>query len=189
MNELNGKRLDRLLLNAFAHDHKEKGRCIDLGCGPGQTTAYLFEQGMHQVVGTDISPVMIETAKKHHPHITFETADMLSLPYNDHGFASALAFYSIVHFTYKQVAAAFAEIARILIPGSAFLFSFHTGEKTVHLDEFLGHEVNIDFYFFDTDKILALLAAAGFEPLEVIERRPYAGAEHPSTRAYILAKA
>lgn len=188
MDELSGKHLDLILLNAFAEENKDNGACIDLGCGPGQTTKYLFDKGLTNITGTDISPGMIETAKKYNPHIHFETADMLSLHYADEAFSSAIAFYSIVHFTYEQVGIAFTQIAGILKPGAQFLFCFHTGEQTVHMNQFLEHEVNIDFYFFETKKITALLTQNGFDLIDAIERQPYAGAEHPSTRAYIWAK-
>lgn len=187
MNELEGKHLDRILLEAFARENKDKGRCIDLGCGPGQTTQFLFEHGLTQITGTDLSPAMVETAKKLNPHISFETADMLQLHYDPQHFASAIAFYSIVHFSYEQAGIAFKEIARVLQPGAHFLFSFHIGDAVVHIDEFLGHKVNIDFYFFETAKITALLAASGFELIDVLERQPYTAAEYPSTRAYIWA--
>lgn len=66
-----------------------------------------------------------------------------------------------------------------------FLFSFHTGNEVVHVDTFLEHPVSIDFQFFETEKITALLPEAGFETIDVIERAPYVDAEYPSKRAYI----
>jgi len=44
---------------------------------------------------------------------------------------------------------------------------------------------NIDFYFFETDKIINLLTETGFEIIDSIERQPYRDAEYPSKRAYI----
>jgi len=185
IDELGRKHFDRLLLNAFAAENKDKGNCIDIGCGPGQTTRYLYDQGLTTLTGTDLSPEMIKTARSFHPAITFETADMLSLPYADNSYASAIAFYSIVHFEYDQVKTAFTEIKRILQPGGQFLFSFHVGDSTIHLDNFLDQPVNIDFYFFDTAKITNLLLNTGFIIIDVLERQPYKDAEHASKRAYI----
>ncbi|MEI9807440.1 MAG: hypothetical protein WDO16_05900 [Bacteroidota bacterium] len=96
--------------------------------------------------------------------------------------------YSIVHFDYEQIKVALKEVNRVLADKGQFLFSFHIGDKVVHHNNFLDHAVNIDFYFFETSKIRELLAGAGFEIIDVIEREPYPGSEYPSKRAYIWVK-
>jgi hypothetical protein len=58
-------------------------------------------------------------------------------------------------------------------------------DSKVHLDNFLNHEVNIDFYFFEVDKIIDLLSKTGFEMIDVIERQPYKDVEYASKRAYV----
>ena len=188
LDELTHKHLDRILLNAFASENKDKGKMIDLGCGPGQTTNYLSGHGVKDITGTDLSIEMIKVAESLYPQNHFETADMLKLPYPDNSFGSAIAFYSIVHFDYTQIKTAFSEIKRVLMPGGQLLFSFHIGDNTVHLDEFLDHPVNIDFYFFDPNKIVDLLTETGFLIIDNIERAPYKDVEYPSRRAYLWAK-
>ncbi len=186
--ELAHKHLDRLLLTAFAAENRQRGRLLDLGCGPGQTTAFLNNCGVQSIIGADISPQMIAVAREQNPPLEFEVADILSLPFADQTFGAAVAFYAIVHFDFEQLKQAFTEISRVLMSGGEFLFSFHIGDQTVHLDEFLDKPVNIDFYFFEPPKIIALLNETGFEIVDAIEREPYADAEYPSRRAYIWAK-
>lgn len=188
IDELSHKHLDRILLNAFAAENRDKGKLIDLGCGPGQTTKYLAEGGWKDLLGVDISPEMVKVAKMINPQLNFETADMLNLQYPDKTFGAAIAFYSIVHFDYSQIKIAFDEIKRILTNNGQFLFSFHIGDNAVHLDDFLDQKVNIDFHFFEPNKIIELLTATGFEIIDAIERQPYPDAEYPSNRAYIWAK-
>ena len=74
-NELDAKHLDKILLHAFATENCDKGRMLDLGCGPGQTTAALRKIGVEDIIGTDLSPVAIEKAKELNPLISFEVAD------------------------------------------------------------------------------------------------------------------
>jgi SAM-dependent methyltransferase len=188
IDELSKKHFDRMLLKSFASENSNKGKLIDLGCGPGQTTKYLSGCGLTDLVGVDISPAMVTVAKSIHPMLNFETADILNLKYPDKTFGSAIAFYSIVHFDYEQVKIAFKEIKRILADNGEFLFSFHVGDNVVHLDDFLDHQVNIDFYFFETNKITDLLTETGFEIIDAIERYPYKDVEYSSKRAYIWAK-
>lgn len=188
MDELSHKHFDRLLLNAFATENKNCGKLIDLGCGPGQTVKYLSECGIHNITGVDLSPAMIETAKALNPQLHFETADMLNLNYPDKSFGCAIAFYSIVHFSYDEVATALKEIRRVLDEQGELLFSFHIGDHVVHLDNFLDEQVTIDFYFFDPLVIIKLLTECGFEVIDAIERKPYKNVEYPSNRAYIWVK-
>ena len=49
IDELSHKHLDRILLKQFADENKG-GNCIDLGCGPGQTTKFLFDSGSPRYV-------------------------------------------------------------------------------------------------------------------------------------------
>jgi ubiquinone/menaquinone biosynthesis C-methylase UbiE len=188
IDELSKKQFDRLLLKEFATINKDKGLCADLGCGPGQTTQFLYRQGLKDIVGIDISSGMIEAARKYSPKIKFETGDLLKLSYASNYFGSALAFYAIVHFTYDQVKIAFSEVSRVLKKGRHFLFSFHVGNETVHFDKAKDIDVDVDLYFFQTDKILELLHETGFEIIDALERYPYKDIEYQSKRGYIWAE-
>jgi ubiquinone/menaquinone biosynthesis C-methylase UbiE len=184
-NELAGKPFDRLILTQFAKENKGKGKILDLGCGPGQTTKFLSEEGCKNIIGTDISEGMVKKAKALNPSIKFEVADMLKLPYADKSFSSAVAFYAIVHFTETELKKAFKETYRVLVDGGQFLFSFHIGKETIHRDDFFDVPVNIDFYFFETENILNMVRETGFKVIDAIERYPYPEVEHQSKRAYI----
>ncbi len=186
--ELSKKPFDRLILSQFAKENKGNGKMIDLGCGPGQTTKFLYEQGVTDIIGADISEGMIEIAKSLNSDIDFEIADMLNLHYPKKSFGSAIAFYSIVHFTETELKKAFGEIHKILKQGGQFLFSFHIGNEPIHRDVFFDVPVNIDFYFFETEKIVSLVKEAGFTVIDAIERYPYPDVEHQSKRAYIWVK-
>lgn len=196
LNELVAKPLDCLLLQDFAVKHGRKGKLLDLGCGPGQTTRFLFSNGCIDVIGSDISPKMISKAAIVHADIIssamtespprrlcFEVADMLQLKYSDNSFVGAIAFYSIVNFDYDQVAQALREVGRVLQSDSHFLFSFHVGDQIVHLSEFLHNEVDIRVFFLDPERIINILQECGFVVLQTVIRFPYEGLEHPSKRA------
>lgn len=186
--ELSKKPLDRMLLRQFAEEHRDAGTMVDLGCGPGQTTKFLAEHGVNRLIGIDLSPDMIETAKRLNPRLSFRVGDMLKLDDPDAAFGSAVAFYAIVHFDDLQLRAAFQELHRVLKPGGQCLLAFHVGNDLIHRDELFGVPVDIDFYFFQTADILDRLREAGFNILDALERQPYEGAEHPSRRAYVRAE-
>ena len=186
--ELSNKHFDRLLLKEFALVNNDKGLCADFGCGPGQTTKFLYDNGVKNIIGIDISSAMIDAARRLFPKIKFETGDLLKVSYASNYFGSALAFYAIVHFTYDQIKIAFSEVNRVLKKGGQFLFSFHVGNEAVHFDNANDIVVDIDLYFFQTEKIIELLHDTGFEIIDALERYPYQDVEYASKRAYIWAE-
>ena len=102
--------------------------------------------------------------------------------------ASAASTYSIIHIPREEVTDALCEMRRVLRGEGLLLLAFHIGEEIVHLEEWWGHPVSIDFLFFRPEEMAGYLASAGFEIEEVITRPPYADVEYPSHRAYIFAK-
>lgn len=182
--ELNHKHLDRILLEKFALENQDKGLMLDMGCGPGHTTYFLSNHGANNVAGMDISEGMVKQAELHFPGIRFFTGDMLNLPFEDESVGSAIAFYAIVHFNYSQVLNALLECNRVLKPGGEFLFSFHVGDEVRHVNQLFGTEVELDFHFFETEKIRGLVKAAGFQCIDEIVRQPYAQGEVATQRAY-----
>lgn len=184
--ELEKKPKDREILLRFSQELGNRRPVWDFGCGPGQTTKCLHDLGV-QISGLDLSEKILEQARISHPEIPFRRGDLLDLELEDDSVAGVVAFYAIVHFTEEQVGKAFREVFRILQPDGVFLFTYHIGEGRIHLDEFLGKKVDIDFMFFSTEFISRCLEESGFGRIEVIERDPYPDVEYQSRRAYVFA--
>jgi SAM-dependent methyltransferase len=93
-------------------------RCLDVGCGTGELAFMAVETGA-TVVGSDLAPVLIETARRQanerECEVTFEEGDAEALPYPDAGFdivtSSVGAIFAPDH---KAVA---RELARVCRPG------------------------------------------------------------------------
>jgi ubiquinone/menaquinone biosynthesis C-methylase UbiE len=178
---------DQEILRRFSQEIGDRSPVWDFGCGPGQTTKYLKTLGI-EISGLDLSEKILEQARTIHPAIPFRKGNILELEFDNDSIAGVVAFYAIVHFTEEQVGTAFREVFRVLQPCGIFLFTYHIGEETIHLDEFLGKKVDIDFMLFTAEFIFNCLKDSGFEKIEVIEREPYRGMEHESRRAYVFAK-
>lgn len=181
------KPMDREMLRRFAREIGGRAPVWDLGCGHGDTTAFLKGLGL-EVSGLDLSERLLEQARAYHPGIRYQKGNMLELEFGDGSIAGATAFYAIVHFSEEQVRAAFREVFRVLRPDGRFLLTFHIGDETRRIDEFLGKKIEIDFMFFATDFITGCLGDAGFREIEAIEREPYPGVEYQSRRAYVFAR-
>jgi SAM-dependent methyltransferase len=194
--ELAHKPFDRAILDRLAElvlalgPPGTVGPVCDLGCGPGQVARYLHDRWHTRgldVLGIDLSPAMIAEARRLNPGLRFEQGTMLALDLADGQLGGIAAFYSIVNVPRDQQPLAFRELWRVLAPGAPLLAAFHVGDEDVHLEEWWGTVVSIDFLFFGPAEIEARLAVAGFVVDERHVRAPYPDVEHPSRRAYLLA--
>lgn len=185
--ELAHKPLDRELLARFASEVGGSGEVYDLGCGPGQTTAFLHAHGV-KVRGLDLSEALLREARQRHPGVAFEQGDMLALPCASGSLAGVVAFYAIVHLAPAGLRQELAEMYRVLQAGGRLLLAFHVGDGAIRVEEFLGHPVNLEFAFFPVQYITEELARAGFVQVEATERDPYPAVEYPSRRAYLFAR-
>ncbi|MEU6374937.1 class I SAM-dependent methyltransferase [Streptomyces sp. NPDC046909] len=184
--ELDDKPLDKALLAALL-EQTEPGTTIgDLGCGPGHVAALLAGKGAH-TVGIDLSPGMVAEGGRRFPQVEFREGDLLELPAKDAEFGSVVAFYTILHLDPGELPRAFEEMARVLRPSGLLLLSFHIGEEIRHVDEWWGHDVDVDFRFLDPTRIAEQLEAAGFTVEMRLERTHYPH-EVETRRAYLLAR-
>jgi SAM-dependent methyltransferase len=185
--ELQHKPLDRELLDRFAQQTKRRGEVCDMGCGPGHVARYLRDAGA-SVFGLDLSPGMLEQARKLNPDISFREGNMLALDILDGALAGIAAFYAIVNIPKLSLPVVFREIQRVLQPGGLLLLAFHTGNEVLHEDELWGQKISMDFLLLQPSEIRVDLEVAGFTIEEVVEREPYPDVEYPSRRAYIFAR-
>ncbi len=192
--ELRHKPLDRALLTVFAEqvagaEQAGAGRVWDVGCGPGQVTAFLTGLGLN-AAGLDLSDAMIAQARKRHPGLEFSTGSMTALPAADGSRSGLVSFYSLIHLIDDaDLRLALAEFRRVLADDGLLLVAVHTGQEIRHSTEWFGAEVDISFRFFDPDWLGAELEQAGFAIESLTCRQPYPQAEVPTQRAYFLARA
>lgn len=186
--ELRHKPRDRELLDRFAIETTGRGQVCDMACGPGQVARYLRDAGA-TVFGLDLSPRMIELARRLNPDISFREGNMLTLDLPEETLAGIAAFYAIVNIPEESLPQAFQEMHRVLQPGGLLLIAFHLGNETIKNEEMWGKTVAMDFFFFPALSIRRKLETAGFTIEEIIEREPYAPeVEYQSRRAYIFAR-
>lgn len=185
--ELEHKPLDRQLLDRLVARASPLGPICDVGCGPGHVAHYLHERGA-EVSGVDLSLEMVLRARAANPGIPFEQADMRSLPFADDSLGGIVAFYSLLHLPRGEVTKALVEFRRVLKAGGALLIAFHIGDEIVHLQQWWGHAVDIDFVFFSPAEMAGYLSDAELTLVETLEREPYPDVEHQSRRAYLFAE-
>jgi SAM-dependent methyltransferase len=184
--ELEHKPLDRALLGLLAERVGGLGLVADLGCGPGHVARYLHERGV-SVLGIDLSPRMVELARKLNPGITFEQGNMAALFAEDEAWVGIVAFYSMIHFPRPQVVPVLHEFHRVLRPNGVLLLSFHAGQEVKHVEEWWGKPVSLEGVFFEREELEGYLREAGFTIEVSMQRAPYVEVEVQTQRVYLLA--
>ena len=175
--------LDRALLGVVAE--LATGPVADVGCGPGRSTAYLSGLGC-EVFGVDLSSGMVEVARGLWPGVRFEVARMQDLPCPDAALGGIVAFWSIIHTERHELPRTFAEFARAVRADGPLLLAFQVGDEQVHIEHGYGHDVSIDAWRWQPERIVELLATAGFVHESTSIREPAHGEK--TRQAYVLAR-
>jgi len=139
------------------------------------------------VIGVDLSPEMVEIARRSSPGPEYRVGTMLDLDFDDCSVAGVIAFYSIVHLTAGELPDCFVQLRRVLAQDGVALIAFHTGDHAVHVDDMWGIEVSLDFRFHDPSEVRRLLEEAGLSVEWDLRRRPFSG-EVQTERCYLLAR-
>jgi len=152
-------------------------RVLDIGCGTGRTSAQLAERvgPTGTVTSVDISAPMLALARARHPHLTFVEADAQTHPFAEASADVAVSRFGVMFF--PDPIAAFANIARALVPGGRLAFvCWRPAEEnpimTVPLSAALAAGISPPapkdpnapgpFAFADSERVAKILHEAGF---------------------------
>ncbi|WP_405148135.1 class I SAM-dependent methyltransferase [Sphaerisporangium sp. NBC_01403] len=138
------------------------GPVADVGCGSGRITAYLRELGV-DTFGIDLSPAMIEVARRDHPSLRFEVGSMTGLDLADASMAGLVAWYSLIHVPDDEIGSVFTHFRRVLRPGGPLLLSFHVGDESrLKTQGYGGHPMKVYIHRRQPGQVAAWLNDAGF---------------------------
>jgi SAM-dependent methyltransferase len=138
------------------------GPVADVGCGPGHVTAHLHELGI-DAIGIDLSPVMIDVARRDHPGLQFEVGSMTDLDLADASVAGLLAWWSLIHVPNDAVPTVFGHFQRALRPGGPLLLGFHVGDESrLKTQGYGGHPMKVHVHRRQPGQVAAWLRDAGF---------------------------
>jgi SAM-dependent methyltransferase len=163
----------RALIDVFADLVLALGttrQVADLGCGPGHLTDHLSQLGL-SARGIDLSPALIDIARRNRPDLAFEVGSILDLDIADCSLGGVLAHYSTIHTLPKHVPTVFAEFARVITPGGYILLAFQSGDDTLEGWEAFDHKVS-PAYRWSIDTLADLLRAAGLIEMARLRVQP-----------------
>ena len=162
--ELGGHPWLRAALGAFAEEVRGLGPVLDVGCGPGQVTAHLAGLGL-DASGVDLSPRMVEHARRRFPDLRFEVASATELDLAPASLGGVLGWWSLFNLPRSALPEVFATVAAALVPGGRFLVGTHVGDgELARTEAYGGVPVTWTTHLWRPEQLAALLAAAGLEP-------------------------
>mgnify|MGYP003915107025 CR=1 FL=1 len=179
--------LDRVA--AHATDPATAGPVVEVGCGPGHTTAYLSAAGA-DATGIDLTPEMIEQARRRFPEGHYEVGDLRRLmrPTSAEGWAAVLAWYSLIHLAPSELPEAIGSLVRPLATAGWLVLGLHCGTTVRNNPRWFDHEVDLDFVFNEPAEVVALVEQAGLTDIEWYRRGPIAGRGETTERLYVVAR-
>ena len=158
----------------------------DVGCGTGRLAPYLAGRGLRPR-GFDLSPGMIQVARRDHPGFGFDVADLRELPVEDASLAGVVCWYSLMYLAPACRPAAFGELARVVKPGGYLVTAFKAGDSQVRRGgRSTGLGVEFDVYWLSPGEMEQRVTGAGFATV-FWGGRPPEGQEG-SPQGYLLAQ-
>lgn len=188
LSELAGLPFETWLLDRVAA-YAAGGPVVEVGCGPGHVTAYLAEAGA-DATGIDLSPGMVEQARRRFPDGTYEVGDLRRLmrPTTAPGWATVLAWYSLIHLAASELPGAIEALTRPLSPSGWLVLGLHAGAEVRHHDSWFDVPVDLDFVLHEPEDVVALVQAAGLVEVEWYRRGALEHRGETTDRLYVVAR-
>lgn len=146
---------------------------LDVGCGTGQTSAYIATHYPCKVIAVDINSQMLEKARQKFAanklNITVIQADAMKLPFPKNSFDITLS-ESVTAFT--QISKTLREYYRVLKPGGILLAIEVTALEALTLNEAADLQAVLGITRFPTSpEWCEMFRAGGFNEIQVLYRK------------------
>ncbi len=174
-----GRDTMRAAMLARLPDDLTGARVLDAGCGAGPMSVALAERGA-EVVGVDISPALLEVARKRTPEalasrITFTAGDMLDEAHGSFDFVMAMD--SLIHYSAADIGRALARLAprtpflsAMWVAGKAFPRSDRSPQIIPHSDGSIASALKAEGVLGPLERVIRV--SRGFYISQAMELRP-----------------
>lgn len=140
----------------------QSGRVADLGCGTGVPITRYFATRGYQVEGYDISPAMLDIARREVPGAIFREARIEALDLEPQSVDLIVSFFAIIHVPREDHAALFQRMWTWLKPDGVALLSLGMSDNPSGYESD-WHGAPMAWSHFDGETSIRLLREAGFE--------------------------
>lgn len=134
-------------------------RVLDVGSGTGRPTAAALAAAGHDVLGVDVSPVMVSLAARQVPGARFAHADIRELPLEADSFDAVCVYFSLLQMSRPEQSEVVGRLVRALRPGGSMVLATVPADVEDVPIDFMGQPVRATS--FGAEDFVSLARAAG----------------------------
>jgi ubiquinone/menaquinone biosynthesis C-methylase UbiE len=163
-------------------------RVLDVGTGTGLPTARQLVGGGCLVTGLDISPRMLEIARKNVPDAEFVLGDVVDLPEAGQRYEAVTAFFALLHLPRERIGTALRLIRAALVPGGWLALAMVEADVDDVPIAFLESRVRVTGYL--REELRPVLTECGFaiEYEQVLSYAPETSSAQPEIQMFFLCR-
>lgn len=140
----------------------EMARFVDIGCGTGRPVCLSLANAGHDVLGIDVSAVMVSAARERVPNARFEQMDICNFNPPQSSYDAASVYFSLIaSVTQADIRRHLAKIYNLLRPGGSFVFATVPRDADNVPLKWMGRFVTVSS--LGADEAVLAIERAGFE--------------------------
>ena len=159
-------------LDVFLGRLQKNAGILDVGCGPGNIVSYLLEkQPDLKITGIDISPNMVELARKNNPKALFYCKDGRDIQAPDQQFDAVIAGFYLPYLSREEALKFIYDVSGILGEHGLLYISFMEGnyENSGFVGSSQNSEEKLFTYYHERGYLLEALKNYDFSLIDLKE--------------------
>jgi SAM-dependent methyltransferase len=162
------------------------GAVLDVGCGHGNPVIGILLQAGHKVTGIDLSPQMLERARRQYPMAGFIEGNLLDSPMRT-TYAAACSFNALLYLDPIDLSFTLLYLAMLLKPG-ALLCVYSYFDHPHWTGEPVDHGMGVPMWSWDYDLSAACAALQTHGLFEVVRSYPFRARNNGSGPYLLVAR-
>ncbi len=169
---------------------KSNAAILEIGCGPGNITRYLLDKKHDLLIdATDIAPNMIVLAKQNNPVANCMVMDARDIHTLTKKYDGIMCGFCLPYLSKEDCEKLFFDCKNLLSNGGIFYCSAIEGDYESSSFETGSSGDKVYVYYYEPDYLQQLLAKAGFEHIQLFQKKYQKKDGSKQTHIILLAKA
>jgi len=168
---------------------KEDSSVLEIGCGPGNITKYLFSKNQKlDIDATDIAPNMVELAKKNVAEASYQVLDCRNLNQIQKKYDGIMCGFCLPYISQEDVLKLIVDCKALLNENGILYLSAIEGsyQKSGYQTGGTGDQTYT--YYYESEFLESNLKINNFEILDVLRIKYNSNTKNPQTHLILISK-